>query len=58
MKTALIAFCMLALPALAPETTPAQGQCYTPAPYCPYPSQPICLCSGYGTNCGWRCVNP
>jgi hypothetical protein len=31
------------------------GQCFTPAPFCGYPSIPMCVCSGY--QCYWICAH-
>lgn len=55
MKRLLLAALLLIGPeaALGPETALA-GQCFTPAPFCAYPSIPMCVCSGY--SCYWICA--
>lgn len=32
------------------------SSCYGPPPFCPYPSQPQCICYGY--SCRFQCVLP
>lgn len=54
MKRLLIALLFLLAPTAASTSTALAGQCWAPPPFCPYPSIPMCVCSG---SCYWICAH-